>query len=179
MPAVRPDLYPTNQNECVLKSTVQGRAGDIDDILGCPACVSGFFLENKTCYACQTRIDSCTVCSITRCTACSATGFVLVDDLCALVTLTEHCAEARDSQCSKCSFWHEPANDRTHCETHAAWWVLFMIVLFVLFLIVIATVVVVLFVFHFIGNRHEKELQKSGTCFYAEEQCHVCESWLR
>ena len=62
MPAVRPDRCLTNETECVLKSTVQGRTGVNDGILGCPACVSGFFLENKTCHACQTRFDSCMVC---------------------------------------------------------------------------------------------------------------------
>ena len=53
-----------------------------------------------------------------------------------------------------------------------------MIVMFVLFLVVIATVVVVLCMFHFIGNKREKEQQKRGTCFDAEEQRDVCECGL-
>ena len=77
----------------------------------------------------------------------------------------EHCAEAHDSQCVKCSFWHKPGDDHTHCETHAAWWVIFMIVMFVLFLVVISTVVVVLCMSHFIGNKREKELQKTEHLF--------------
>ena len=47
VPAVSPDSHLTNEYEYVLKSTVQGCAGDVDGILGCPACVSGHFLENK------------------------------------------------------------------------------------------------------------------------------------
>ena len=59
----------------------------------------------------------------------------------------------------------QAGDDRSHFETHAFWWFMFVVVVFDLFLIVLATVAVVLYAFHCIGNMHEKELHKSGTCF--------------
>ena len=68
-------------------------------------------------------------------------------------------------QCVKGAFWHKPGDDRTHRETHAVLWVIFRIVLIVLFLIVLATIVVVLCAFHVIGNKREKEQQKTERLF--------------
>ena len=47
VPAVSPDSYMTNENECAFKSTVQGRTGVNDGILVYPACAGGSFIENN------------------------------------------------------------------------------------------------------------------------------------
>ena len=64
-----------------------------------------------------------------------------VDNICNKYTLTDKCKKAKDSKCSKCSFWHKPSPNGSQCDSHVEVWFMVLIVLFgVIILLAVTTV---------------------------------------
>ncbi|ELP88807.1 protein kinase, putative, partial [Entamoeba invadens IP1] len=156
------DYFMTyDEGVCKLKNSTVGCV-DINTVLGCISCTSGYYLYHKDCAPCSENCNQCT--SQTTCQICES-DFVLVNSKCTSLELVKDCVKVSESKCSKCTFWRSPSIDGSSCVTKAVWWVIFIIVLIVILLFIILLIVIVVITKMILDKLHKKEVEKTTTIF--------------
>ena len=127
---------------------------------GCKECEDGYYLDNKYCRECSSECKTCN--SIDMCTECS-NGYIKdrVSTVfhCLNITEVEHCTQAKNSMCSKCSKGYKPSKDGITCEEKNSIGMILGIVfgLLLVIMIIIFIIIIVIIVYYFKKKRYEKE----------------------
>ncbi|ELP89960.1 protein serine/threonine kinase, putative [Entamoeba invadens IP1] len=155
--------YKTIGGECMPQSDIVGCVVDVTQN-GCPKCQDGYFTVNTN--ECQKCEQICLTCSSTnKCTSCDNSLVLLSNGKCVDLSLILKCNEITKSKCMKCSFWNEPSEDGTYCETQAVWWVIFLMVLLFIIIFVSLIVIIIITTKKIMQKLHKKEVEKTTTVF--------------
>ena len=158
--------FMTFDGKCKPKTDIVGCSVEVDSVNGCTKCNNGYYLYQKECYSCPSNCIQCS--SVDYCTSCIEDNILYTtsnNQYCGHYENTKYCKSSSDNKCDKCSFWHEPDNSGTKCNSHVVWWVIVIAVLVIIIIFIIIIVFITRIIKYIIESKREKEMQKKVCIF--------------
>ena len=132
---------------------------------GCTECEEGFFIEDKYCVKCSNRTDNCNKCDYNgECSRCEE-DYILKGSKCIYYKDIDHCTKEEDNKCTKCSFWHEPDDKGTGCDSHVVWWFIVIIALLIFIILLIVIIFAFRIVISILNRLKEKKVREEYSVF--------------
>ncbi|ELP84873.1 protein serine/threonine kinase, putative [Entamoeba invadens IP1] len=164
-----PLYFMTIVGECLLKSSVEGCQKEVTSD-GCSACVDGYYIyQGNQCKKCNTTCSTCE--DDEMCTSCKD-GYIIENNECVNYQIVDKCVEARDSKCTKCTFWHRPVSYGQYCEAHVVWWVVLLIILFFI-LLVFSIITLIIYILRVLTDRKRRKIQEKNTSIFRIDKSNV------
>ncbi|ELP86082.1 protein serine/threonine kinase, putative [Entamoeba invadens IP1] len=154
--------FKSSDGECLLRSSIIGCSTEITSI-GCSKCSEGYYqYKENMCASCDSKCSTCT--SGDKCNTCQK-DYVLVKSMCLPFNMIAECKAARNSECTRCSFWYVPSSDGSYCEQQIVWWVVLISILFCFLSIVFILISLYYFIKKIVKKNKMIEMENKMTIF--------------
>ncbi|ELP92330.1 protein serine/threonine kinase, putative [Entamoeba invadens IP1] len=161
--------YKTSTGDCMSKSNIDHCNVPITQ-KGCSECEDGYYIINTNeCAQCSSNCSKCS--SYNICISCDSDK-ILSNGKCLQLSLISKCLKIDNSKCEKCEFWHSPSATGMFCESKAAWWVIFIIIVIIIIFILAIFIVAVFIIKCVIFKLKENEIN-AETCMFEMKRSNI------